>query len=330
MHRERARRFLRPRGDAPYREYLAPPAPWVPPPTRRCTRRPQPLQRSHEGSSAHAEMHRVRRDTTRTSSGFLRPRGDAPRDHRSRHAEEAVPPPTRRCTLALRDAGPRSTGSSAHAEMHPSTRNPRRLSGGFLRPRGDAPEHPKPAKAFRGVPPPTRRCTRVHRTRGDHRAGSSAHAEMHRSPEGSPSSRTRFLRPRGDAPAWDWLAVEPTRVPPPTRRCTLDPPVVLSRRVGSSAHAEMHLNLAIDPGTRARFLRPRGDAPLIACPLALLFTVPPPTRRCTPRLLVLHERAAGSSAHAEMHRARRATRRSSRRFLRPRGDAPRHVGHKRI
>ncbi len=172
------------------------------------------------------------------------------------------------------------------------------------------------------VPPPTRRCTRVSGDRPRVAPGSSAHAEMHprRSPTVTPTRW--FLRPRGDAPDAGLEPVDAIEVPPPTRRCTRAEQDACSVSQGSSAHAEMHPTRGEVARGGGRFLRPRGDAPRARRRAPSRGPVPPPTRRCTVGLRRLRRRGRGSSAHAEMHPACRRTRRRSRWFLRPRGDAP--------
>ncbi len=293
--------FLRPRGDAPERASPSARAQWVPPPTRRCTRRRASSPRSPSGSSAHAEMHRCADRDVGRAVGFLRPRGDAPHPMSVSNREVEVPPPTRRCTRAFDDGGRVLGGSSAHAEMH-RRRLPRRDVGQrFLRPRGDAPATIIVSKRAAGVPPPTRRCTRGDpETEGEHR-GSSAHAEMHPGPGARRRARARFLRPRGDAPVLRSVVDTAQAVPPPTRRCTHDRTRRIDRALGSSAHAEMHPAGLRQQTPRCRFLRPRGDAPGTSLQQPIQGAVPPPTRRCTPSARRAHPPREGSSAHAEMH-----------------------------
>ncbi len=286
----RARWFLRPRGDAPRprreRKILRP----VPPPTRRCTALlPQPEQLA-SGSSAHAEMHRVRRERRSIDRRFLRPRGDAPLSAWADCVRARVPPPTRRCTFRIDHERRGKRGSSAHAEMHRLFHAHHVARYRFLRPRGDA---PRPGSGWipkLGVPPPTRRCTDSSTNAISGRLGSSAHAEMHPCWRTVAAAGSRFLRPRGDAPQVILVSIPGLEVPPPTRRCTSDliPPGL--RLDGSSAHAEMH------PGSSRRlrgfdgFLRPRGDAPPMGAHRRHLVQVPPPTRRCT---AILAARASG-------------------------------------
>ena len=174
-----------------------------------------------------------------------------------------------------------AAGSSAHAEMHLAARG---ISAGlvwFLRPRGDAPENQRTTHGDHSVPPPTRRCTALALVLETCEDGSSAHAEMHRTHEGGRPSVDGFLRPRGDAPG---IAADLTRsiaVPPPTRRCTARLDTTPRCAAGSSAHAEMHRGSRGSPGLRARFLRPRGDAPDHRAGSGAIPAVPPPTRRCT-------------------------------------------------
>ncbi len=256
---ERGQRFLRPRGDAPRRSASRPRVARVPPPTRRCTREWESGRRRTLGSSAHAEMHRASRRAISSASGFLRPRGDAPRQRLGLCTVKQVPPPTRRCTLKRQLVEPRGVGSSAHAEMHPVYSWTAQRDGRFLRPRGDAPYPSATSPDVTAVPPPTRRCTRVVRDLPQRALGSSAHAEMHPSQSRRTASLRWFLRPRGDAPARSEVSGARDRVPPPTLRCTDAPGHDGEVEGGSSAHAEMHPSR---PPQRP-FLRPRGDAPAV-------------------------------------------------------------------
>ncbi len=254
--------------------------------------------------------------------GFLRPRGDAPDRGLVAIDVAPVPPPTRRCTRAASPRRSSVPGSSAHAEMHPARGVSAKRRSWFLRPRGDAPRRSASRPRAARVPPPTRRCTGGAAWMTSISRGSSAHAEMHPTTSVRRSGRRRFLRPRGDAPVARLQRRLAPAVPPPTRRCT-DQRLPIARLAhGSSAHAEMHRDRARPRRGGARFLRPRGDAPVEALSRGLQLLVPPPTRRCTHDVGAQRLCPSGSSAHAEMHPRRRASVRPPRRFLRPRGDAP--------
>ncbi len=294
----------------------------VPPPTRRCTAVRSRGARCPRGSSAHAEMHRGRGSRSASRGRFLRPRGDAPRSSTRRASSALVPPPTRRCTPLSDSVLSHRGGSSAHAEMHPSSSATSTARTGFLRPRGDAPTPPTSDTRTPMVPPPTRRCTDVGGQSAAADLGSSAHAEMHPATTPPASTRRWFLRPRGDAPPGRILRALGRMVPPPTRRCTHADTRGGGFSLGSSAHAEMHRRSAMSERRSARFLRPRGDAPDVLVARGHDAAVPPPTRRCTVTIAARVCAAWGSSAHAEMHPWRRRTRSRRRRFLRPRGDAP--------
>ncbi len=314
--------FLRPRGDAPPLITATPKSSWVPPPTRRCTLDVAGHVGRPDGSSAHAEMHPHAAPDRAALVGFLRPRGDAPYTLGTPHARDSVPPPTRRCTSAGSEGPRRPDGSSAHAEMHRSATGARARCSWFLRPRGDAPQNASRPTSRVTVPPPTRRCTSRMRSDRAARRGSSAHAEMHPGTASTSSTRTGFLRPRGDAPGPLDPRQGKTQVPPPTRRCTPPGFAQIFGRAGSSAHAEMHPRTRSAWTTSPRFLRPRGDAPSIVDQTGWWSQVPPPTRRCTAIRVRVRPQLAGSSAHAEMHPTRTDLRSRSRGFLRPRGDAP--------
>ena len=78
----------------------------------------------------------------------------------------------------------------------------------------------------------------------------------------------------------------------------------------------------LDKDHEARFLRSRGDAPVVQALVDGETVVPPLTRRCARSRASAPPRGRGSSAHAEMRPARRIARCRARRFLRSRGDAP--------
>gem|GEM_PF-5978050 len=115
--RPRAAGFLRPRGDAPPAASMRCIESRVPPPTRRCAGASLMRIRWTVGSSAHAEMRRRSCCGTSGASGFLRPRGDAPRPPPRPRYATPVPPPTRRCAARHPRARAARVGSSAHAEM---------------------------------------------------------------------------------------------------------------------------------------------------------------------------------------------------------------------
>src|SRR5690606_40364581 len=91
------------------------------------------------GSSARAEMHPSVNKLTRALDWFLRTRGDAPGSANPKHLLTGVPPHARRCTPAAGLRPNDRRGSSARAEMHPTTCRSDLRTTGFLRTRGDAP-----------------------------------------------------------------------------------------------------------------------------------------------------------------------------------------------
>ena len=192
---------------------------------------------------------------------FLRPRGDRPCGVRSRGWVRGVPPPTRRSTPVSWFASLCARGSSAHAEIDPSSLRDMAALSWFLRPRGDRPFWKVRDDAEFLVPPPTRRSTPGKGFAVDVVPGSSAHAEIDPSRFRNQDAPCRFLRPRGDRPDWGKPQALALLVPPPTRRSTRAPGLLEAVKLGSSAHAE------IDPRPRrrllsgGRFLRPRGDRP---------------------------------------------------------------------
>ena len=301
----------------------------VPPLTRRCARPGCDGGARCGGSSAHAEMRLARTRRPSTACGFLRSRGDAPLGRHRLRGRCPVPPLTRRCAPSSSSSSPTISGSSAHAEM----RRCRRLGGsptrGFLRSRGDAPAQEAPRWDLPPVPPLTRRCARESAPREGGGPGSSAHAEMRRRRRRPPDAVPRFLRSRGDAPGSSRPGPQRPQVPPLTRRCALTPEWELALEDGSSAHAEMRRAEVTLTSPVLGFLRSRGDAPSRSARSIDSRVVPPLTRRCAARRRARRASSSGSSAHAEMRRARPPRPRSFGGFLRSRGDAPRHPQRKR-
>ncbi len=253
---------------------------------------------------------------------FLRSRGDAPEAAAAEERALAVPPLTRRCARAGEGAFRGPAGSSAHAEMRPTCRSRAPSRPRFLRSRGDAPWCRCASPRGSWVPPLTRRCAASARRHCRVRAGSSAHAEMRPSRWAPSTTRGWFLRSRGDAPGGIFSGIDYNAVPPLTRRCALSLGAVSRGAVGSSAHAEMRPCAPFPVSLTSRFLRSRGDAPVLYPVAEVLAPVPPLTRRCADPRGVRAVVQPGSSAHAEMRPPGRARPPSRRGFLRSRGDAP--------
>ena len=172
------------------------------------------------------------------------------------------------------------------------------------------------------APPPTRRCARRGRPAHRDRGGSSAHAEMRRSDDEVWKGPGGLLRPRGDAPGFEFRGMWDNLAPPPTRRCARTRHPRRTRQPGSSAHAEMRPIPRRGTSARTWLLRPRGDAPYYKYTRADANRAPPPTRRCALRRVRHEVGQLGSSAHAEMRRSTGSRRTRWPRLLRPRGDAP--------
>ena len=317
-------RFLRSRGDAPDHHGPLRAAYRVPPLTRRCAVSDPPVDHVHVGSSAHAEMRPRVHHSPSGLMRFLRSRGDAHVVDAGTATADGVPPLTRRCARDDRAPRGRREGSSAHAEMRPSSRTGPAGSTWFLRSRGDAPHVFDRCLPNRVVPPLTRRCA-ADWPRGDTtRRGSSAHAEMRRRLGMALGGRRGFLRSRGDAPCAESLALRRALVPPLTRRCAHVLQAYTRQARGSSAHAEMRRKRSVHHRWCARFLRSRGDAPSGARRGRAWSTVPPLTRRCARAVLRWYGLAYGSSAHAEMRLEPVFSAGDYIGFLRSRGDAPLH------
>ncbi len=171
--------FPRARGDAPPGSRPNGPAARVPPRTRGCTLAHPRHPSCALGSPAHAGMHPGIQPLTLPLLWFPRARGDAPRDRLRRGWCRRVPPRTRGCT---REGPPRpvpTSGSPAHAGMHPMRTAPSRSCWRFPRARGDAPCAGCSSQLPREVPPRTRGCTPRVRYLVARVRGSPAHAGMH-------------------------------------------------------------------------------------------------------------------------------------------------------
>ncbi len=315
--------FLRPRGDAPPGSGGVALTGVVPPPPRRCASWTARVRQSRRGSSAPAEMRPTRSPIAAPISGFLRPRGDAPRGVVPAAPVARVPPPPRRCAPLTRRTTSVRMGSSAPAEMRPGFDSALGGPTGFLRPRGDAPERLGVLCRDGQVPPPPRRCAGEDLADLGPANGSSAPAEMRRRVTGADAGDIGFLRPRGDAPLTSRAFSVSVRVPPPPRRCAALRCSTTPRKSGSSAPAEMRRNAAASSCARFGFLRPRGDAPGLTLSVGGMTLVPPPPRRCAVTQPPRAPATGGSSAPAEMRPRRTRGRSRPCRFLRPRGDAPR-------
>src|SRR5690606_33218860 len=96
--------------------------------------------------------------------------------------------------------GDAAIGSSARAEIDLGCCRRPAQSYGFLRTRGDRPALIELEEAMGMVPPHARRSTQLHECPVEHHPGSSARAEIDPARMTTTSSRTRFLRTRGDRP----------------------------------------------------------------------------------------------------------------------------------
>ena len=154
------------------------------------------------------------------------------------------------------------------------------------------------------------------------RQGSSARAEIDPTAWRGRPTTTGLLRASGDRPAVVESVPVRNAAPPRERRSTRGRRERVQRRAGSSARAE------IDPeASRSRrgpvgLLRASGDRPSRNLGLIAPPTAPPRERRSTLGVLHQHQRAAGSSARAEIDPARCARPLGRCGLLRASGDRP--------
>ena len=149
--------LLRARGDGPSKLRSARSQNSAPPRPRRWTFIGWTGRARSSGSSAPAEMDPASRRRASSTSRLLRARGDGPASPVSVSTPTSAPPRPRRWTLLPSSEYSTLAGSSAPAEMDPSSPNAASTRRGILRARGDGPEHRVPA-ASRG---------RLLRARGD-------------------------------------------------------------------------------------------------------------------------------------------------------------------
>ena len=189
----------------------------------------------------------MRRSASRRCSSvawFLRSRGDAPFQVIVFVVILRVPPLARRCARECDCARYGRCGSSARAEMRPSTCRGGVSGCRFLRSRGDAPFRELVGPMTDEVPPLARRCARGMVYARPIPIGSSARAEMRRKQRGDQSRAHGFLRSRGDAPSPASAPCARKTVPPLARRCAFDTDHLPDHPRGSSARAEMRLRSA--------------------------------------------------------------------------------------
>ncbi|GEM_PF-1164975 len=172
-----------------------------------------------------------------------------------------APPPARRSTHASIFDGSWDDGSSARAEIDPSSGGSSSSARRLLRPRGDRPDSDNSKFRTSRAPPPARRSTFVQTVDSGTSRGSSARAEIDPGTTATGPAPARLLRPRGDRPNPEQDLEGEGVAPPPARRSTQIATGPTLADAGSSARAE------IDPGSTQsarsipRLLRPRGDRP---------------------------------------------------------------------
>ncbi len=239
----------------------------------------------------------------------------------------AVPPHARRSTRTWPGPPPRSRGSSARAEVHPSTDPLASAATRFLRTRGGPPSARSGGVNSTWVPPHARRSTlRIVQVFGS-AGGSSARAEVHPTRIYCSSSARGFLRTRGGPPCGSWAPGVNQKVPPHARRSTLTMTTKTLTPWGSSARAEVHPWTTRAWSMAPGFLRTRGGPPRTQSTWGRGGRVPPHARRSTRSTDWRSTDSAGSSARAEVHPLDVELKLPRKRFLRTRGGPPVWVGH---
>ena len=274
------------------------------------------------GFPAHAGMDPHFRLPPAGRPGLPRTRGDGPRSGPSARASTPASPHTRGWTSSAGIRRRWTTGFPAHAGMDPTRYRSRSFGPRLPRTRGDGPSAPSSRASCSAASPHTRGWTSARYPRGTSTAGFPAHAGM--DPRARPPTRktTRLPRTRGDGPG-DWTnAASAEAASPHTRGWT---PCAIERPQGEAgfpAHAGMdpRLSRAI---RSARWLpRTRGDGPALVRHRARRVVASPHTRGWT-RVRVGRERAVvGFPAHAGMDPARPSCARGRKRLPRTRGDGP--------
>jgi len=112
-------RFLRARAGSPNPDAPARKRELVPPRTRGFTGRGHASRAQHQGSSAHARVHRPGSVRHLDTARFLRARAGSPTTQSVAYSDLVVPPRTRGFTGPCRPAALSDDGSSAHARVHP-------------------------------------------------------------------------------------------------------------------------------------------------------------------------------------------------------------------
>ncbi len=211
-----------------------------------------------------------------------------------------APPPARRSTLSHTRPRQVHSGSSARAEIDPSTCLITTLLSRLLRPRGDRPQKMPVAGHVAGAPPPARRSTPIQYPFHVLGTGSSARAEIDPCGSTVPPFQFRLLRPRGDRPAALSSRNVLREAPPPARRSTPDQACPEGLWRGSSARAEIDPVSYPPEAAAPRLLRPRGDRPGSALSFVAAGAAPPPAWRSTPIDWGRLPQTVGSSARAEI------------------------------
>jgi len=193
--------------------------------------------------------------------GLLRPRGDRPRISAEVACCIVAPPPARRSTRIASACESKTAGSSARAEIDPSSTARSTRSARLLRPRGDRPSAGSPPEVRRMAPPPARRSTPARRPAAPVLYGSSARAEIDPRKTQARKGVRRLLRPRGDRPISSCTSSTGNAAPPPARRSTRMAQQLVAEGHGSSARAEIDPSSHHTLEARCWLLRPRGDRP---------------------------------------------------------------------
>ncbi len=190
-------------------------------------------------------------------------------------------------------------GTSARAERtqaHPSPSTP---GTGYLRSRGE--DGPASTGAVRlvGVPPLARRGPRPQVTARVPERGTSARAERTSSWTPPPAGTAGYLRSRGEDCTQTDRRGRPCGVPPLARRGHLRPHLALPGLRGTSARAERTNEPLVVAGTRAGYLRSRGED-TATCQVVMGWSgVPPLARRGRPDHHHARRLERGTSARAE-------------------------------
>ena len=192
----------------------------------------------------------------------------------------------------------------------------------FPRTRGDVPSPAASSSGWRSLPPHTRGCTRDRPELRDVPVASPAHAGMYPDQLLNVMMIEGFPRTRGDVPTVHGTTWPHEMLPPHTRGCTVATLCAASAPVASPAHAGMYPDQLLNVMMIEGFPRTRGDVPPTHRGRGRRRRLPPHTRGCTGRMVIISPPPRASPAHAGMYPGECPAAVVGLGFPRTRGDVP--------